>query len=211
MSATPLRLSSAWPDGKPLQAADAVGDRESSAMAEPQDQAPPAAANGYSPNAVHLLRTVQLNSLRLSQMADQKASILMGATLLVFSISLSRSLTGELPWSLTVLASFAFVSSLCAVMAVLPSLSQSLPPGVRRNKMFFGHFHDLDEAEWTDDVLSELHADEQVFRLMLHDIYQNGQVLQRRKYRFLAYAYRLLIVGLLATLATFAVEMALAY
>ncbi len=86
-----------------------------------------------------------------------------------------------------------------------------MPQGVRRNKKIFGHFHDLDEAEWTDDVLSELHADEQVFRLMLHDIYQNGQVLQRRKYRFLAYAYRLLIVGLLATLATFAVEMALAY
>ncbi len=180
-------------------------------MADPQEHAPPSGTKGYSPNAVHLLRTVQLNSLRLSQMADQKASILMGATLLVFSISLSRSLTGELPWSLTVLASVAFVSSLCAVKAVLPSLSQSLPPGVRRNKMFFGHFHDLDEAEWTDDVLSELHADEHVFRLMLHAIYQNGQVLQRRKYRFLAYAYRLLIVGLLATLATFAVEMALAY
>ena len=180
-------------------------------MADPQEEAPPATSNGYSPNAVHLLRTVQLNSLRLSQMADQKASILMGATLLVFSISLSRSLTGELPWSLAVLAGFAFISSLCAVMAVLPSLSQSLPAGVRRNKMFFGHFHDLDEAEWTDDVLNDLHADEQVFRLMLHDIYQNGQVLQRRKYRFLAYAYRLLIVGLLVTLVTFVIEMTLAY
>ena len=180
-------------------------------MADPLEEAPPATSDGYSPNAVHLLRTVQLNSLRLSQMADQKASILMGATLLVFSISLSRSLTGELPWSLVVLAGFAFISSLCAVMAVLPSLSQSLPAGVRRNKMFFGHFHDLDEAEWTDDVLGDLHADEQFFRLMLHDIYQNGQVLQRRKYRFLGYAYRLLIVGLLVTLVTFAIEMTLAY
>jgi hypothetical protein len=46
---------------------------------------------------------------------------------------------------------------------------------------------------------------------MLHDIYQNGQVLQRRKYRFLGYAYRLFIVGLVATLAAFAVETALAY
>ena len=162
----------------------------------------------FSANAVHLLRTVQLNSLRLSQMADQKASILMGATLLVFSISLSRSLTGELPWSLVVLAGFAFLSSLCAVMAVLPSLSKSLPPGAVRNRMFFGHFHDIDEEEWTLDVLGELHTDERVFRMMLHDIYQNGLVLQRKKYRFLTYAYRLLIAGLLITLAVFAIEIA---
>ena len=32
--------------------------------------------------------------------------------------------------------------------------------------------------------------------MMLHDVYQNGQVLQRRKYRFLGYAYRMFIAGL---------------
>ena len=184
-------------------------------MADPGEQARAAGiadpAAPYSPNAVHLLRTVQLNSLRLSQMADQKASILMGATLLVFSISLSRSLSGELPWSLVVLAAFAFCSALYAVMAVLPSVGKSLPPGAKRNRMFFGHFHDLDEEDWTLDVLGELHTDERVFRMMLHEIYQNGQVLQRRKYRFLTYAYRLLIAGLLVTLVTFAIEAALTY
>jgi hypothetical protein len=77
--------------------------------------------------------------------------------------------------------------------------------------MFFGHFYDLDEDEWTREVLGQLHADETVFRLMLHDIYQNGQVLQHRKYRFLGYAYRLFVVGLVVTLAAFAVEFALAY
>jgi len=41
---------------------------------------------------------------------------------------------------------------------------------------------------------------------MLHDIYQNGAVLQRRKYRYLGYAYRVFILGLVVTLATFAFE-----
>ena len=36
-------------------------------------------ARTYSPHAIHLLRTAQINNLALSQMADQKASILMGA------------------------------------------------------------------------------------------------------------------------------------
>jgi len=158
-----------------------------------------------------MLRTVQNNTLKMSQMADQKASILMGATFVVFSISVSRSLAGELSYALGILAVFAFFSSLCAVMAVLPRLSGSLPPGTRPNTMFFGHFHDRDEEEWTREVLAELHADEGVFRLMLHDIYQNGQVLQRRKYRFLGYAYRLFVAGLVVTLAALAVELALAY
>ncbi|HEY6815180.1 MAG TPA: Pycsar system effector family protein [Croceibacterium sp.] len=179
--------------------------------AEPDTAAAGPAAPAYSPHAIHMLRTVQNNTLALSQMADQKASILMGATFLVFSITVSRAFTGGLPWSLGVLALFAFLSSLCAVLAVLPRLSGSLPPGVRRNKLFFGHFHDLEEEQWTADVLAGLHTDEAVFRAMLHDIYQNGQVLQHRKYRFLGYAYRLFVVGLVITLAAFLAELALAY
>lgn len=170
-----------------------------------------AAAGPYSPNAIHALRTVQNNTLKLSQMADQKASILMGASFVVFSIAIGRANTGDLPWSLAVLALFAFLASLCAALAVLPRVSRSLPPGVRRNRLFFGHFHDLDEEQWTRDLLADLHVDEAVFRLMLHDIYQNGQVLERRKYRFLGYAYRLFITGLVVTLAVFAGELALAY
>ena len=90
-------------------------------------------------------------------------------------------------------------------------MSRSLPPGVARNRLFFGHFHDLDEEQWTRELLAELQRDEGVFRLMLHDIYQNGQVLQQRKYRFLGYAYRLFVAGLIATAAAFAIETALAY
>lgn len=157
-----------------------------------------------------MLRTVQVNSLLLSQMADQKASILMGATFLVFSISVSRSLAGDLPYALAILAVFAFLSSLCAVLAVLPSVGKA-PEGIRPNLMFFGHFSELDEDEWTQSVLNQLHSDDQVFRMMLHDIYQNGQVLQRRKYRYLSYAYRIFVGGLFFTLAAFVIELSITF
>ncbi|WP_340588578.1 Pycsar system effector family protein [Erythrobacter alti] len=159
----------------------------------------------YSQNSVHMLRTVQNNTLQLSQMADQKASILMGATFLVFSIAVSRSLVGELPWSLAILALFAFLSSLLAVLAVLPSVRQPQAPS-KANPLFFGHFSAMDEDAWQQQMLAALEADETVFRAMLHDIYQNGIVLQRRKYRFLGYAYRVFIVGLVVTLASFGIE-----
>lgn len=175
--------------------------------AEPETKAPEGAAS-YSPNAIHMLRTMQLSTLTLSQMADQKASMLMGASFVVFSLAVGRSLAGDILWPLAVLALFAFLSSLCAAIAVMPSIGKPKPGAGPPNRLFFGHFHDLDEEQWTRVILDDLHADEGVFRLMLHDAYQNGQVLQRRKYRYLGYAYRIFIVGLLATLAAFGLEMA---
>ena len=163
----------------------------------------------YSANAVHMLRTTQTQTMQLSQMADQKASILMGASFVVFSISVSRSFAGDLPLSLMVLAIFAFLSSLCAVIAILPSAAR--PKGdFTPNLLFFGHFTLRDEQEWVSDVLNRLEDEDAIYRTMLHDIYQNGQVLHRRKYRFLAIAYRFFVAGLIATLATFMVEQALA-
>lgn len=169
--------------------------------------------SGYSNHAIHLVRTAQQINLALSQMADTKASILMGATFVVFTIAVGQARNGTMPWSLGVLAVFAFISASCAVFAVLPSVSgpksAKLNDG-KPNKLFFGFFVHVPEDEWIDSILDELHADETVFRAMLHDVYQNGQVLQRKKYRYLSYAYRSFLAGLGLTLATFAVEMALA-
>lgn len=176
------------------------------------DEAAPLSEGGgrvFSPHAIHLMRTAQLNGLTQSRMADQKASILLGATFLVFSLSITRALAGDAPMALSVLAGFAFASSLCAVMAVLPSVSR--PKGKAKakkaNLLFFGHFAGREEVEWTDELLDALETDERVFRTMAHDLYQNGQVLQAKKFRYLSFAYRLFIAGLVATLLMFAVEM----
>ena len=41
----------------------------------------------YSVHAIHMVRSSMLVHMQLSQMADQKASLLMGATFVVFSIA----------------------------------------------------------------------------------------------------------------------------
>lgn len=161
----------------------------------------------FANNAVQMLRTVQANTLALSQMADQKASILMGATFVVFSIAVGRALSESMPWSLSVLAVFAFLSSLSAAYSVMPSLikPRQVPNG-RENRLFFGHFVFQSEDDWADDVLEQMETEEEMFRMMLRDLYQNGIVLQRRKYRYLTYAYRLFIAGMVLTLLTLIVE-----
>ena len=63
----------------------------------------PAAALVYSRDAIHLVRTLQTVTISLSQMADQKASILMGATFVVFTISVGQARAGNFPYALSVL------------------------------------------------------------------------------------------------------------
>ena len=187
-------------------------------MAEKSTQAEPLAAapslpspSGYSNHAIHLVRTTPQINLALSQMADTKASILMGATFLVFTLAVGQASNGTLSWALGVMAVFAFVSAMYAVFAVLPAVgspaSSRLNDG-KPNILFFGYFTNLNEDAWTDGVLNELRSDETVFRLMLRDIYQNGQVLQRKKYKYLGLAYKSFMAGLCLTAITAVIEFA---
>lgn len=159
----------------------------------------------YPPNAVHMMRTTQLAHLQLSAMADHKASILMGATFVIFTITIGQSRSTAAPLPLLILGGAAFFSAIFAVLAVLPVTSRR--KGNRPvNLLFFGSFTRLSEDEFVDRITERLENDDSVYRTMAHDIYQNGLVLQHKKYRLLGYAYRIFLVGLVASCAAFVVE-----
>ncbi len=158
----------------------------------------------FPPNAIHLVRTTQQINVTLSQMADQKASILMGATFVVFTISVSQASRDGLTLALFVLIGFAFLSAMLAVFAIMPSVKPQKDAGT--NILFFGYFTRMPESEYVERVLDNLETDEAIYRTMLRDVYQNGQVLQHKKYKYLGYAYRAFLSGLVLTLLCLAVE-----
>jgi hypothetical protein len=156
------------------------------------------------PNAVHLVRTTQQINVSLSQMADQKASILMGATFVVFTISVGQASREGVTFGIMVLAFFSFLSAMLAVFAILPSVNAK--PNDNPNLLFFGTFTQMSETEFADALLDQMRSDEDMYRIMLRDVYQNGQVLQRKKYKYLGFAYRTFLVGLVLTILTLIVE-----
>ncbi|MDB5671424.1 MAG: hypothetical protein JWO25_2383 [Alphaproteobacteria bacterium] len=158
----------------------------------------------YSPNAIHLVRTVQQGHLQLSAMADQKASILMGATFVIFTITIGQARGGNAPVPLLILGASAFFAAVFAVLAIIPAVRYR---GLGTdNLLFFGAFTQLDEAEFIRRLSASLHSDEDIYAAMLRDLYQNGTVLQRKKYRLLGYAYRIFLAGLTASFLAFLVE-----
>ena len=155
----------------------------------------------YSPNAVHLMRTAQLAQLQLSAMADTKASILMGATFVIFTITIGGAQGGSAPLPLLILGGAAFLSAICAILAVLPKTN--VKPGNRPNILFFGTFTRMGEDAFVDELVDRLKSDASVYRTMARDIYQGGTVLQNKKYRMLGWAYRILLLGLVASCASY--------
>jgi hypothetical protein len=160
----------------------------------------------YSPNAIHLVRTVQQGHLQLSAMADQKASILMGATFVIFTITIGQARGGNAPLPLLILGASAFFAAVFAVLAIIPATRYR---GFGSdNLLFFGGFTQLDEDEFVRRLTAKLHRDEDLLPAMLRDLYQNGTVLAHKKYRLLGYAYRIFLAGLTASFAAFLVEFA---
>jgi hypothetical protein len=153
-------------------------------------------------NAIHLIRTTQQAHYTLSQMADQKASILMAATFVIFTITIGQAKGGAMPPpALLVLGGSAFLSAVLTMLALLPAIGAKR--GSKLNLLFFGSFTQLDEEEYVRRILIAMETDESIFRTMATDIYQNGTVLAGKKYRLLGYAYRVFLVGLTASLLTF--------
>jgi hypothetical protein len=161
----------------------------------------------YPPNAVHMMRTTQLAHMQLSAMADHKASILMGATFVIFTITVGQARGAAAPLPLLVLGAAAFLSAVCAVLSVIPATRRRRKAPL--NLLFFGSFTQLEEEEYVDAVTARLASDDSIYRTMAHDIYQNGCVLQHKKYRLLGWAYRIFLVGLVASAASFVLQYAL--
>ncbi len=167
-------------------------------------EADPEGGDAYSPNAVHLVRTVQQTHVQLSAMADHKASILMGATFVIFTITIGQARTAPPPLPMLILGAAAFFSAVLAVLAIVPATHyRKLGSG---NLLFFGSFTQLSEEEYIARLTERLRTDESIYRTMLHDLYQNGVVLERKKYRLLGYAYRVFLAGLSASFLAFVAQ-----
>lgn len=155
---------------------------------------------GFDNAVATFLRTVQTHHVALSQMADQKANVLIAASFVVLSIIFHESAKGGLSPVLGVLAATCFSSSFLAAMAILPRARKSRD--AVQNPLFFGTFATFSRDEFhrtIDDILS---TDQKTIHAMAEDIYQLGNILHRHKYKYLRLAYRTFLGGLTLTAAT---------
>ncbi len=162
-------------------------------------------------------RTALRNHIKLSDIADTKANILLSVNAIIISLVLSNLLSklDSNPYLVLPSAIFVVSSTITMVLAVIATR-----PNVTRgeftkedvknksvNLTFFGNFHrmELSQFQW---AINELLQDrDYVYSSLTKDLYFLGKVLDR-KYRILRWTYTIFVVGIIISIISFGVSFA---
>jgi hypothetical protein len=151
----------------------------------------------------YLMQTAQRHHMQLSQMADNKASMLITVSSLVLTVSISRFNDPELRNAILVLAGFTLAALFMAILAVLPKyrpLKLQNPNDLPAffNPIFFAHFSELPRERFFEVLGQTLRHDANVYEVLANDLYSIGSYLARHKYRYLRLAYLFFLGGFFA-------------
>ena len=150
-----------------------------------------------------MFRTTLGNHLRLSEMADQKANLMITINTLLISITISSFLhpvagADGLVVPEILLLIVSLITVIISIFATKPSFSlrkhvmpRTHPP---IDLLFFGDYTQLSAAEYRDQVRLLIANEEGLYNSLIDNIYAQGLVLSK-KYRLLTVAYNFFMVG----------------
>ena len=161
----------------------------------------------FEPEYINVLAAAHAGNLELSNMADSKASILLGASFVVFGLSISDIAAGKASVPLVVLTLFSFIATVLGVLTVRPGRVRDfkVAPG-KANIMFFGSFTNVTRDQYIDQVVQTLASPEESIRAMARDIYDHGVLLKREKFSWLYWSYTAFLWGMWITAAVVVVD-----
>lgn len=157
----------------------------------------------------HLLRSTQQHHIFLSGMADRKASFLIAAASVMLTLIFGRlSNGGEIPLALIILAGFSLVATLLAILCIMPRNQVSPKKDDEINLLFFGGFSHLTKQEYCERMACLFEDDAKIYRAISEEIYTLGQLLQNTKFKYLNWAYRVFLIGIISTAIVISIELA---
>lgn len=152
----------------------------------------------------YVLIALQQTQAHYSGMADSKASMMITVCSIVLTLGLTRLQDPVLRWPLVGLMVCTFFALLFAILAVLPSIRYPrgadgsvdvLSPSF--NLLFFGHFSYLSLDHFKSLLRSISRNNAEIYDAIARDLYEQGVVLARKKYRMLRHSYVVFLIGVL--------------
>ena len=148
----------------------------------------------------HLLRTTHQHHIYLSGMADKKASFLIAAASVMLTIIFSRFVDGVLvPLPLMILGGFSLVATSLAILCIMPRGQKTPDKNDAINLLFFGEFVHLSPDEYWQKMRELITDDETIYQAVSKEIYDLGQLLYQSKFKYLVWAYRVFLTGIVLT------------
>ncbi len=161
----------------------------------------------FEPEYINVLISAHAGNLELSNMADSKASILLGASFVVFGLSISDIAAGRASIPMIVLTLFSFIATVLGVLTVRPARIKDwkVAPG-KSNIMFFGSFSNVTKEQYIEQCVRVLADPEASIRAMAADIYDHGKLLKSDKFSWLYWSYTAFLWGMWITAAVVIVD-----
>ncbi|WP_345948321.1 Pycsar system effector family protein [Mucilaginibacter sp. PAMB04274] len=164
-----------------------------------------------------MFRVSSSNHQRLSDMADNKAHIMITVNSIILSAIISLLLRRLEDYSYLIIPTFiilvvSLTTMIFAILATRPSIpegrfSQQDVNDKKVNLLFFGNFYRMNLPEYIAGMRNVMADREYLYGSLIIDVYSQGVVLGR-KYRLLRISYNIFMFGLIASVLAFIIASA---
>ncbi len=162
-----------------------------------------------------MLRLTSTNHIQLSEMADNKANILISVNAIIISVILSvllRKLSSDpyLTIPTMIFLTFSVVTIVVAILATRPKVNTGKFEdedviNKKTNLLFFGNFHKMSHEQYEGAMRSMMKDSDYLYSSIIQDIFYLGQVLGK-KYRLIRIAYNVFMIGIVVSVIAFSIS-----
>jgi HD superfamily phosphodiesterase len=184
-----------------------------SADEQPQDVEQPKPNNFTTKGIQTMLRLTSENHMKLSDMADGKANILISVNAIIISVILSvllrrLSIDTYLTIPTILFLGFSVVTIVVSILATRPKVSEGRFNDQdiidkKTNLMFFGNFYKTSMPDYERAMAKMMVDPTYLYNSLVRDIYHLGVVVGR-KYRLIRLAYNIFMIGIIVSVIAFA-------
>ena len=161
-----------------------------------------------------MFRITSGNNQRLSDMADNKAHIMITVNSIILSAIISLLLRkldeyDFLRWPTYLILCVCVMTIIFSILATRPSIpdgrfSQKDIDEKKVNLLFFGNFYRMTLNDYTDGMLQVMNDRDFLYGTLIKDVYSQGVVLGR-KFRLLRISYNIFMYGLITSVIAFVI------
>ncbi|SIQ55727.1 Pycsar system effector family protein [Maribacter ulvicola] len=165
--------------------------------------------------AIQSLYRIELrNHIKLSDIADTKANILLSVNAIIISLLLANLIpkldspsNSYLIYPTVIFVLFSIASMIMSVLATRPKVDNTdvVEEEIKKkdtNFLFFGNFHSMELSDFKSKLRDIIKNKESIYDSLSMDLYYLGKVLQE-KYRLLRWTYTVFLIGVILSVIAF--------
>ncbi|TCC89415.1 phosphohydrolase [Pedobacter frigiditerrae] len=159
-----------------------------------------------------MFRITSSNNQRLSDMADNKAQLLITVNSIILSLIVSLVLRRLEDNAFLIVPTFILLMvSLSTIIFSILATRPSIPDGLftdndlerkKVNLLFFGNFYKMALNDYSKGMVKVMNDNEFLYGTLITDVYSQGVVLGR-KYKLIRIAYNIFMFGLIAAVLAY--------